>query len=95
MNDVVSISPTIPDATMVTARQKSKTPLDHSPHPSQRYMPGLGQMWVFTKKGMVVKVLGRELTASAAAVARGREGGEGDAETGKAKEVRHQPKALF
>jgi hypothetical protein len=80
---------------MVTARQKSKTPLDHSPHPSQRYMPGLGQMWVFTKKGMVVKVLGRELTASAAAVARGCEGGEGDAETGKAKEVRHQPKALF
>ena len=55
-------------------------------------------MWVFTKKGKVVKVLGRELTASAMAAVRGKVGEEGSGkETEMATEVvvAHQPKALF
>jgi len=42
---------------------KQRTPLEHSPHPSRRYMPGVGQVWVLTKKGKVVKVVGKTLPA--------------------------------
>ena len=78
-------------------QKKAKTPLDHSPHPSQRYIPGIGQMWVFTKKGKVVKVIGREMpvdgSTTEAAAAVDRSGIERAQQYVSG--VMHMPKALF
>ena len=78
-------------------QKKAKTPLDHSPHPSQRYIPGIGQMWVFTKKGKVVKVIGREMpvdgSTTEAAAAVDKSGIERAQQYVSG--VMHMPKALF
>ena len=62
---------------------------------------GLGQMWVFTKKGKVVKIIGKELPPSSSFSSKdappgdgaGGAGGQGGGEGGSG--GTHRPQALF
>jgi len=65
---------------------------EHSPHPSKRYMPGVGQVWVLTKKGKIVKVIGKSLPPDKPAHHHHSDMG---AQVQTQAHVGHRPQALF
>ncbi|EKX39873.1 hypothetical protein GUITHDRAFT_143247 [Guillardia theta CCMP2712] len=50
-----------------------------SPEPSRRYIPGVGKMWVYTHRGKVVQVIGKELPPELV-MARGEDKGDNEME---------------